>query len=83
VTIAVSVEAETVTVRFVDTGCGVADVQGLFRPLTSGAGGSGLGLYVSRALVKSFGGELVYEPRESGCCFAVVLQQANEEAVHD
>ena len=38
-----------------------------------GADGTGLGLYVSRAIVRSCRGELRYEARTAGCCFAVVL----------
>ncbi len=83
-TITTTVYQETVAVRFEDTGVGIADPVNLFRPFQKGAEGSGLGLYVSRAMVKSFGGELVYEPRECGCCFAVVLEKVSqdEEAVN-
>jgi two-component system sensor kinase FixL len=34
-----------------------------------------LGLYISRAILRSFGGELVFEPRTEGCCFAVRLSR--------
>ena len=33
----------------------------------------GLGLYVSRAILRSAGGDLQFEPRKEGCCFAVSL----------
>ena len=81
-TITMVVCPDTVTVRFEDTGPGISDPQSLFRPFQKNAQASGLGLYVSRALVKSFGGDLVYEPREKGCCFAVVLEKVShaEEA---
>ena len=82
-TIATTVAQELVTVRFEDTGSGIADPSTLFRPFQSAAQGSGLGLYVSRALLKNFAGDLVYEPRECGCCFNVVLesvQQSGEAA---
>lgn len=75
-TMSIAVEGETVIVRFADTGTGVANPENLFRPFQRGAQATGMGLYVSRALVKSFGGDLVYEPREKGCCFAVMLQTA-------
>jgi PAS domain S-box-containing protein len=71
--IAVSAENSNVVIRFEDTGCGVANPYGLFRPFQRGADSTGLGLYMSRAIMRSFGGELVYEPREHGCCFAIVL----------
>jgi hypothetical protein len=38
----------------------------------------------ARGLVKSFGGDLVYESREHGCCFNAVLERVSraEEAVN-
>jgi len=78
-------EEGTVTVRFEDTGTGVASPENLFRPFQRGAESSGLGLYVSKAIMRSFGGELSNEPRSEGCCFAVVLPLgvAQEEAASD
>src|ERR1700677_112291 len=63
----------TVIIRFEDTGTGIPSPENLFRPFQRGAESSGLGLYVSRAIMRSFGGELSYEPTSEGCCFAVVL----------
>jgi PAS domain S-box-containing protein len=77
--ISTTVEQNSVMVRFEDTGCGIEHPESLFRPFQSNAGSSGLGLYVSRVLVKSFGGDLVFERRERGCCFAVVLERASDE----
>jgi two-component system sensor kinase FixL len=71
--IAAREEKGTVTIRFEDTGTGVASPENLFRPFQRGAESSGLGLYVSKAIMRSFGGELSYEPSSEGCCFAVVL----------
>jgi two-component system sensor kinase FixL len=71
--IAARSEKGTVTIRFEDSGTGVAAPENLFRPFQRGAESSGLGLYISRAILRSFGGELSYEPRSEGCCFAVVL----------
>jgi two-component system, LuxR family, sensor kinase FixL len=62
-----------VTIRFEDTGAGIASADGLFKPFQPGANATGLGLYVSRAILRSFGGELKFEPRAEGCCFAVNL----------
>jgi two-component system sensor kinase FixL len=72
-----------VVIRFEDTGTGIAAPENLFRPFLPGAESTGLGLYVSRAIMRSFGGELDYEPSSEGCCFAVVLplRSAAEEAV--
>ena len=63
----------TVVIRFEDTGTGIVSPENLFRPFLSSAESTGLGLYVSRAIMRSFGGELGYEPSSEGCCFAVVL----------
>jgi PAS domain S-box-containing protein len=69
-----SAENKHVVIRFEDTGTGIASPENLFRPFQHGGGSSsGLGLYVSRAIMRSFGGDLVYEPRSKGCCFAIVL----------
>lgn len=73
-TIRTSAQGETVVVRFEDTGTGIANPETLFRPFQRDAQATGLGLYVSRALLKSFGGDLLFEPRNRGCCFAVVLR---------
>lgn len=72
--IATHCEADHVCVRFEDTGIGMAPSDGLFQPFHSGAMSSGLGLYVSRAIMRGFGGELVHEPRASGCCFVAMLR---------
>src|SRR5271170_5035745 len=76
-------EGGTVVIRFEDTGTGIAAPENLFRPFLPGAESTGLGLYVSRAIMRSFGGELGYEPSSEGCCFAVVLPMrgAAEEVV--
>jgi two-component system sensor kinase FixL len=73
-TVSASVEQDSVVVRFEDTGIGIANPENLFRPFQRGADSSGLGLYVSRAILKSFSAEIVHEARAQGCCFAVVLE---------
>jgi len=75
-TISTAVEADSVVIRFEDTGVGVSLPDELFKPFQHGADATGLGLYVSRAILRSFGGELVFEPRTEGCCFAVSLTRA-------
>jgi two-component system, LuxR family, sensor kinase FixL len=67
-------QERSVIIRLEDTGPGIADPQILFRAFQRDAEASGLGLYVSRALMKSFGGDLSFEPSEHGCIFAVTLQ---------
>jgi PAS domain S-box-containing protein len=72
-TISSLIEPNFVIIRFEDTGVGISDPSELFQPFQQSAGATGLGLYVSRAILRSFGGELKYEPRSEGCCFAVSL----------
>lgn len=67
-------QERSVIIRLEDTGPGISDPQVLFRAFQRDAEASGLGLYVSRALMKSFGGDLSFEPGEHGCTFAVTLQ---------
>jgi two-component system sensor kinase FixL len=80
-TISVAEERQRATVRFEDTGPGVSSPQPLFQPFQQGADRTGMGLYISRAILRSYGGELRYEPGEKGACFAVDLQVAEHEVV--
>jgi two-component system, LuxR family, sensor kinase FixL len=73
VRISVAVESDLVVVRFQDSGPGVAHPDELFRPFQPGAHSIGLGLYLSRAILKSYGGGLRYEQPEHGSCFVVEL----------
>ena len=66
-------EGDVVIVRFRDTGSGVEHEERLFQPFQTGAQSTGLGLYISRAILRASGGDLRYEPQPSGCCFAVEL----------
>jgi len=72
--VTVSQEAFGAVVRVRDSGPGVAAPERLFKPFQEGAFGTGMGLYVSRVLVRSYGGELRFEPENSGSCFAIELQ---------
>jgi signal transduction histidine kinase len=72
--IIVSVEQQKVAIRFLDTGPGIPAPERLFEPFQPGADGAGLGLYVARAVLRSYGGELRYEPQASGSCFVVEAQ---------
>jgi PAS domain S-box-containing protein len=71
--IGVSVSGDRVAVRFDDFGPGVSDPARLFQPFQSGASGTGLGLYVSRVIVRSYGGDLRYEPGPVGSSFVIEL----------
>lgn len=77
-TIQARLENEWVVVRFLDTGPGVANPDELFEPFRRTSGVKGLGLFISRAIVHSFSGELKYTPVESGSCFAVELLPLRE-----
>ncbi len=72
-TISAVLENEDVIIRFEDTGHGVAAPEKLFQPFQTRADATGLGLYVSRAILRTFRAELHYEPRSQGCSFAVSL----------
>jgi len=72
-TISAAAENQCVVIRFEDTGHGVAFPDKLFQPFQREAAATGLGLYVSRAILRTFRGILQYEPREVGCSFAVSL----------
>jgi len=72
--ISVSVHDQKACVRVEDSGPGIPAPESLFQPFQPGAEGSGLGLYVSRAVVRSYGGELRFEPSPRGSRFLVELQ---------
>jgi two-component system sensor kinase FixL len=72
--ISVACEDTKAIIRFRDTGPGITAPERLFEPFQPGADGTGLGLYVSRAVVRGYGGDLRIEPIASGSCFAVELQ---------
>jgi len=73
VRITAGLERDLVVVRFRDTGPGVSHPDELFRPFQPGAHSLGLGLYISRAILRSHGGALRYEAQEQGSCFTVEL----------
>jgi two-component system sensor kinase FixL len=74
--ITVAASQQNVRISFEDSGPGVAAPDRLFQPFQAGADGSGLGLYISRAIVRSYGGDLRFDPTASGCRFVVELPQA-------
>lgn len=71
--IVVETEHRTIKVRFHNSGPPIDDPESLFKPFQPGASERGLGLYVSRAIIRSFGGDVSYQPVTSGCCFVVAL----------
>jgi PAS domain S-box-containing protein len=73
-------EDDKVLVEVSDSGGGVPNPEHLFRPFQAGAEATGLGLYLSRAFMRSFSGDLRYLRLENGSCFTVELMQANAVA---
>jgi two-component system sensor kinase FixL len=72
-----------VLLRFLDTGSGVRNPEDLFKPFQQRAESTGLGLYLSRAFMRSFQGDLRFESTSTGACFVVELSAGEEkEAVH-
>jgi signal transduction histidine kinase len=80
VRIVASMERDLVVVRFYDSGPGVAQPDELFQPFQPGAHSMGLGLYITRAILRSHGGGLRYEAPAEGSCFAVELWPADRVA---
>ena len=66
-------DGDMVVVSVIDEGPGVPDPSILFQPFRPDADGSGLGLFISRAIVRSYGGDLRYVPVDAGCRFDVEL----------
>jgi C4-dicarboxylate-specific signal transduction histidine kinase len=76
-------EGSGVTIRFRDTGGGVTHPERLFHPFQLEAQSTGLGLYLSRAFMRSFKGDLHYEPTTGGSTFVVKLSAAMRESKND
>ncbi|HEY3743440.1 MAG TPA: ATP-binding protein, partial [Bryobacteraceae bacterium] len=73
----VEVRTADVLVSFEDSGPGIADIGRLFQPFQSRSDHVGLGLYISRAIVRGYGGELKAQPRTNGACFEMSLTRAD------
>jgi signal transduction histidine kinase len=65
-----------VSIRITDSGPGIPAGQRLFQPLQKDAEATGLGLYLSRAFMRSFRGDLRHDPRHPGCSFVLELAVA-------
>jgi len=66
-------ENDRVFIRVADSGPGVDKPERLFQPFQPGADATGLGLYLSRAFMRSLGGDLRHDPSMPGCCFVIEL----------
>jgi PAS domain S-box-containing protein len=76
--ISVSAKPDGVSIRFSDSGPGIPPGQKIFQPLQRGAEATGLGLYLSRAFMRSFRGDLRHDPHHAGCSFVLELTAAAE-----
>ena len=74
--ISVSATTRRVSVQFRDSGAGITKPETLFEPFQSGSLSTGMGLYISRAILRNYGGDLRFEPCQTGACFAVELETA-------
>jgi PAS domain S-box-containing protein len=71
-----TLRGEKIVLSAEDSGAGVNHPESLFVPFQSGADRVGLGLFLSRALMRSFGGELRYVATPIGCRFELELAVA-------
>jgi two-component system sensor kinase FixL len=80
ISIGVIARKDGVSVRVSDNGLGISDPQKLFQPLQKGAESTGLGLYLSRAFMRSYRGDLRHDAGYPGCSFIIELACAAEPA---
>ena len=71
--VVVSLRTDSVSIRFTDNGPGIPVGKKIFQPLQKGADATGLGLYLSRAFMRSFRGDLRHDPDQAGCSFVLDL----------
>jgi len=76
--VCVAPRGDVVSIRFTDSGPGIPSGQKIFQPLQKGADATGLGLYLSRAFMRSFRGELRHDPLHEGCSFILELVTVTE-----
>jgi signal transduction histidine kinase len=81
--ITVGPRPDGVSIRFTDTGPGVPPGQKIFQPLQKGADATGLGLYLSRAFMRSFQGDLRHDAQHSGCSFVLELAIAKDSTLSE
>ncbi len=63
----------SVVIRISDNGPGISSAERLFQPFQPGASSAGLGLFVSRAIIRTFGGELHHLQPAGECSFIIEL----------
>jgi len=77
--ISAAVDTDRLWLTVADSGPGISEAAHLFEPFKSATGQTGLGLYVSRAILRSYGGNLRHEPAETGCRFVIELALTNRK----
>lgn len=79
ISLAISTEGRTVSLRVTDNGPGVSPELGetMFQPfVTSKRGGIGLGLAIARDIMRELGGDLIHDNTVSGACFIMEMPTA-------
>jgi two-component system sensor kinase FixL len=80
ISLAVSTQGDSVSIRVSDSGQGIPTGRKLFQPLQEGADATGLGLYLSRAFMRSFRGDLRHDASRPGCSFVIELISVTDPA---
>lgn len=75
--------ADRVLILFSDTGGGVSGPESLFEISRKGPDFLSIGLYASRAMMRTAGGDLRYEKHNGQWCFVVDVLAAHSEAISD
>lgn len=81
--VSVSSGLDKTMIRLRDSGPGIVDPDKLFHPFQEGAAANGLGLYISRTLLRSYGGELRLEQGTGGALFTIELRTVQERFLDD
>ncbi|MCC6585475.1 MAG: PAS domain-containing protein [Bryobacterales bacterium] len=68
-----------VRIEFLNSSPAVQDPAQIFLPFRTGADTIGLDVYVSRAIMRSYGGDVRYEPYAGFCRFMVELRTASSQ----
>ena len=62
-----------VVIRFGNNGPTLEDPDRIFHPLQPKASATGLGMFISRAILRTYGGELQHVPQPEGCSFLLQI----------
>ncbi|MFC1538172.1 PAS domain S-box protein [Candidatus Latescibacterota bacterium] len=86
ISVSTNMENESVVIQITDTGLGMTDEtkSNIFKPFytTKGKNGTGLGLYVSKEMIKNFGGDIIVESTLSkGTSITIFLPASKEKSV--